>query len=257
MSPTVSWVILTYNRAEMVDRALTHCMDNAGDKWDELIWVDNGSSFKDWSYLNAVLDPDISIRNKTNLGVAKGYNRGLGLATKDYIVLTGCDMLLPDNWLATFKRYVTEIPQTGVACIYSKPLSECPDRMRKSYAGVWSYDSFNGLPIAHAMPIERRIFRRSLLSEIGYFPEDFGLYGYDDVAWSFRAEKVCDQMGLLYYVIPDMQSIHLGTEGASEYDGKEDAEYHRMKRKEADDQRKMLTLARRKAQGWPKFTPFL
>ncbi len=232
-------------------------MANAGDTWEEVIHVDNGSIESVANEVYELLEPDVTILNKENLGVAKGYNRGLGLATKDYIVITGCDMLMPDNWLKTFKDYVTAIPNTGVACIYSKPLDECKSRARKSVDGEWSYDTVCHMPIAHAMPIERRIFRRALLSEFGYFPEDFGLYSWDDVAWAHRAEMICDRLDLLYYVIPGMTAVHLGTEGVEIADGKDEPAYHQMKKNEAEDEQKIFTLNRRRKQNWPKFTPYL
>lgn len=253
MSPTVSWVILTYNRCHIVDEAITHCMNHAGDSWDELVWVDNGSNFQDFDYLdNVVIDADISIRNKENKGVAKGYNQAIGLATKDYIVITGCDMMMPKNWLKTFKDYVTKIPETGVACMYSSHWTTKPERIR-----LFGIDDTHALPIVHAMPIERRIFKRELLADIGYFPESFGLYGFDDLAWAKRAEKVCASKGLLTYVIPDMVAEHLGTEGIEAADGKDDPEYHNFKRQEAADPAKRVELQRLKDLGWPRFSPFL
>lgn len=41
---TVSWIVLTYNRADTVKKSLDHNFANAGAVPDELIWVDNGST---------------------------------------------------------------------------------------------------------------------------------------------------------------------------------------------------------------------
>ncbi len=249
---TISWVILTHNRSEIVDRAIAHCMNNAGDGWDELVWVDNGSKPIHYNYLDTVIDADVTVRLKKNLGVAKGYNRGMAMATMDYIVITGCDMLMPDNWLRTFKNYVETIPETGVACIYSSHWTTHQERLRRGFG----FREVNGLPIVDAMPIERRIFRRSLLAEFGYFPETFGLYGFDDIAWAYRVEQVCDKRGLLYYVIPDAVAEHIGTEGVASFDGKDAVEYHAMKRREAFDPMKSIELQRLSADGWPGTWPF-
>ncbi len=253
MGPKVSWVILTYNRAEIVRQAIGHCLDNSGapEAINQIVWVDNGST-DGVREVMASFEPEISVLNSENLGVAKGYNQGLGLATEEYIIVTGCDFLMPDNWLRTFLEYVTKIPETGMACMYSKHWTYCHDRLRKSY-GV---QMVNGLPIVHAMPLERHIMRRSLLADFGYFPETFGMYGFDDVARAHRIEQVCDEKGLLYYCIPDCVPVHLGTEGLKQHDGKDSAEYHAMKRKEATDPAKHAELNRLRDLGWPRFSPF-
>lgn len=248
--PTISWVILTYNRRETVTKAIDHCMANAGAKWDEIVWVDNGSTDGMENTLFN-FEPDVAVLNNTNLGVAKGYNRGMALATKDYIVITGCDMKMPNNWLRTFKEYVEHIPQTGVACMYSRHWTEKPERIRK-----FGIDDVHGLPIVHAMPIERRIFRRDLLADFGYLPETFGLYGVEDLCWAYRAEKVCAEKGLLTYVIPGFVAEHLGTEGVNKADGKDSFEYHAFKQKEVQDASKLIEFERLRDLGWPKSSPY-
>lgn len=255
---SVSWIILTHNRAETVNRAIRHCMANSGAEWDEIVWIDNGSAPGEYGNMARVLAPlsdsTVHVRYETNRGVARGYNTGMGLATCDYIVITGCDMLMPDGWLKTFKEYVTKIPETGVACIYSSHWTARPARLRTNWgiqhAGL-------ALPIVHAMPIERRIFKRSFLADFGYFPESFGLYGFDDLAWAARVEKVCTEKGLLTYVIPDMVAEHLGDEGIEAHAGRDSKEYHAMKRREVEDPAKRAELNRLRSLGWPRFSPFL
>lgn len=247
---SVSWVILTFNRGAMVKQAIEHCMANAGDTWEELVWVDNGSTDGLQFNIRDKFNPDVLVLNAANRGVARGYNQAMGLASKDYILITGCDMLMPDNWLKTFKEYVRRIPNTGVACMYSKEMDAVPERLRGSP------QTFNGLPIVHAMPIERRIFKRTLLKNFGYFPETFGLYGYDDMAWAYRAESTCREEGWPCYMIPNQVAVHLGTEGINPADGKDDIEYHAFKRREALDPAKQAELRRLRAEGFPRFSPY-
>lgn len=250
----ISWVVLTYNRADFVKQAMSHNFKNMGGYHDvELIWVDNGST----DGVHAVMrdfNPSISVLHRENLGVAKGYNRGFALATGDYIVVTGCDMLMSPRWLDTFVQYVEKIPTTGIACMYHRRLHEVPERMRKGNA--WKKEKRAGLDIIHAMPIERRIFKRDLLGKIGFLREDFGLYGWEDVEWGYRAERVCDELGLLYYVIPDMHPYHLGTEGMNAHDGNDDKEYHAFKQREARDIKKLELMEQCRAKNWPYYNPF-
>lgn len=253
----VSWLILTYNRAEKVQRAITHNMTHAGEQWDEMVWVDNGSTDGVRGFMSS-LNPAVSILHNRNLGVAPGYNRAMLLSSGDYMVITGCDMLMPKDWLKTFKDHLRAIPNTGVACIYSGPLSDLPERARKGAGpGQWVKETINGKEIIHAMPMGRRIYSRKLLQKIGYLREDFGLYGWEDCEWGHRAERVCDENGLLYYVIPGMVADHLGTEGVHAYDGKDESAYHLFKQRESNDPRKHELMRKCKEENYPYYNPYL
>lgn len=252
----VSWVILTHNRRHTVERAFQHNYIRAGRQIDELVWVDNGSTDGVDEYA-ALHKPDVFIKHLDNLGVAKGYNRGMAVASGTHIVITGCDMLMPENWLHTFARYVQEIPETGVACMYSKPLAECRERSRSEKGSWCPMMRLNSvLWYMAAMPLERRIFSKDFLEKTGYLREDFGLYGWEDVEWAYRAERVCRENKLLSYVIPDQVPTHLGTEGINPFDGKDEKEYHAFKQREANDMRKRALLQECAKKNFPYYNPF-
>lgn len=249
-----SWIVLTHNRADKVAKAMQHNVACAGDIHDELIWVDNGST----DHIADVMlsyHPDCFVRFPTNLGVAVGYNTAMFQATQELIVITGCDMLMPKNWLRTFKQYHEEIENTGIACMYSKPLLQVPERARPSI-GFWERKRCNDLEYIPAMPIERRAFKKSLLEKIGYLREDFGLYGWEDVEWAHRAERVCKELNLLTYVIPDMKPKHLGTEGADPFDGQDSPEYHAFKLKEASCPKKQALMKWCRENNYPYYNPY-
>jgi GT2 family glycosyltransferase len=236
----VSLVMLTYNRLEFLQRTMAHNMANAGYPLHELVWVDNGSS-DGVHQVMSTYKPDVSILHKTNLGVSRGYNRGFALATGDYVLITDDDMLMPDNWLATFVSYLIAIPHTGVACMFRHELKRQQRRL----------ESFNGVFYHPGTPWGTRIVRRDLLvQKIGYLREDFGLYGWEDVEWGQRALRVCRELGLLTYHIPGQYSEHLGTLG------RDSAEYRAFKDQQGDDPRKQEVLERSKAQDYPYFNPY-
>lgn len=245
----ISWVILTYNRAKSVEKAITHCMGNAGYPWDEIVWCDNGSTDGVRDFMT-MLEPEVAILNKTNLGVAKGYNRAMAMATGTHMVITGCDMLMPDLWMAKMVKCFDVIPNTGIVTIYASPMSVVKERIRGEPAVE------GGIRIQPAMPIGRRMLPVSLQREIGYFNEGFGMYGWDDVAWGNRAEVVCKAKGLRYYNLPDMVAEHLGTEGNVGYDHKDEHEYWNWKKKQVSDPKKQELLADLRKNGWPGFNPY-
>ncbi len=192
----VSLIILTWNRKKSVELSLRLNLERAGYPIREIVHVDNGSEgiFCDWFAAN--FRPAVQVRHADNQGVARGYNRGLALATSSHVVITGCDRILADQWLADWVRCFETIPNTGVVSSYTGPY---PERFRGLRLEC------NGITIQRAIPVEARMHSKRFLYLTGYFREDFGLYGYEDAEWSDRAEKRAAENGLLNYILPDMK----------------------------------------------------
>lgn len=227
---TVSLVVLTYNRKPAVEIALTHNLMNAGYPVAELIHVDNGTDqlcFHEW--FRKRFQPDVQIINRKNQGVARGYNRGLAMATQSHVAIVGCDRLMPDNWLAKMIEAYDEIPNTGAITHYSYPnIADIELRMGP-------VETVLGIRIRRAQVCEARFHSRQFLYGVGYFREDFGLYGYEDCEWVDRCERYARREGLINYTLPDLPyAKHLNQ--TPEFAGSK--EYIAMKKRESDDQRK-------------------
>ena len=246
----ISLVVLTFNRKGIVQRALTENFKSAGFPIDEFVYVDNGSSDGVPEWVIGTFRPDITVLNKCNLGVAKGYNRGFVLSTGDWIVITGCDMLMPTKWLYKMKTAAEAIPNSGVVCIFSHRLAEVPERVRGDEQHI------NGIKMRPVIPSGRRMMSRGLLKTVGYLREDFGFYGWEDVEWAERCHRRCREQGLLTYVLPDDIAEHLGTEGISPSDGKDSVEYHKFKAQEVNESRKRELLHKCRVTGYPYYNPF-
>lgn len=230
-------------------------MANAGRHWDEIIWVDNGSSAWDREQIEnffycVPIESITKCMIGKNLGVAKGYNTAMALARGTHLVITGCDMMMPDGWLNQMATCFEKIPNTGIVTIYASPMGVVRERIRGDVKIV------SGIKIQPAMPIGRRMLPIPLQREIGYFHEGFGMYGWDDVAWGHRAEKVCTAKGLSFYNLPDLIAEHLGTEGNVGFDHKDEHEYWKWKRAQVEDPSKMTLLEKLRKEGWPGFHPY-
>lgn len=248
----ISWIILTYNRTKIVGRAFEHNFKNSGIPADEIIWVSNGMKDSDCSGLFEIgLKADCMLWNKTNQGVARGYNQAMAMATGDYIVITGCDMLMPDNWLKTFADYVQAIPNTACACMYS-----ATQNLEHRYYDGGKIEYHGALSYIRALPIERRIFPRKLLKEVGYLREDlFGLYGWEDVEWAARVNQYARKNNLLTYVIPGMVPIDLQKEESYKADPKMQ-EYEAFKKKESNRPDIQDIFKQVEAAGFPFYSPY-
>lgn len=253
----ISWIILTYNRAVTVKRAIPHCVMNAGHPVHEIIWVDNGSSLQERIELASAIGGAAQTARcritqcmlPENTGVAQGYNTAMALARGTHLVITGCDMLMPDHWLANMASPFDRI-DTGISMVFAAPIESTPERVRGQPFGCPPYR------LQEAMPIGRRLLSVELQREIGYFHEGFGMYGWDDVFWGKRAEVVLKQKGLKAYCLIDQIAEHLGTEGNVGYDHKDEHEYWRWKKAQVNDPAKQKLLSELERQGWPRFSPY-
>lgn len=249
---TVSLVLLTWNRSEAVRKSLSKNIATSGYPIHEIIHVDNGSEESSWcgenlvcSEIEEIIIPTVSVLNSENLGVAKGYNRGLALATGSHIVITGCDRIMPRGWLKAMVDAAQAIPNTGAISVYSQEYAHEQQRYQSGPRLV------NGINIREADVCEARFHSRDYLLGVGYFREDFGQYSYEDCEWRDRAVVYARKHNLINYVLPDLgNAIHLE-------DGNEpDSEMMAMKKREKDSPAKLETLRKAHAEGNPYFNPY-
>lgn len=198
MTVKPSLILLTWNRKTSVNLSLFANLNSAGYPLHELIHVDNGSEpgFTEW--FKAAFNPDTQVINKTNLGVAAGYNRGLAMATGTHVVITGCDRIMPMGWLKKWVEAFEAIPDTGVISCYSNYEKDISSRY------LDSEEILNEIKIRKAIPVEARMHSRDFLFKVGFFREDFGLYGYEDAEWSDRANTYAWANSFRNYTLPDL-----------------------------------------------------
>lgn len=177
----LSTFIVTCNRREQIKKALDQNLVNNDLKplWDELVWVDNGST-EAIHWLAEGYDPDAFLQLKENLGVSKGYNRAKALCTGDWILDLGDRNILPPGCFNALVK-VAETDEVDAICAYDCAWNAAPER---SLPG--EVRSIGGISCAPAIAFSVILFRRSLLSTVGYYREDLGMYGWNDVEWASR-----------------------------------------------------------------------
>jgi GT2 family glycosyltransferase len=201
---TFSWVILTMNRKDVVNHSCRWNWEHSGRYIDEIIWVDNGS-IDDLSLDLPKID--VSILYNKNTGVARGYNSGIVMTTGDWVIITGCDRIMPQDWLKTFQEYIEKFPDGECFSMYSQPIEVVKERVR----GILDFK--DGLKYVKGLPFGARVIKKSVYDKIGYLREDFGLYGWEDVEWAER----CEKNGIVSYVILDQIPRHVGDSDSREY----------------------------------------
>jgi glycosyltransferase involved in cell wall biosynthesis len=97
MTPKISVIMPTYNRARYIAEAIRSVQNQTLREW-EMIVIDDGSNDDTEKIVReiAAADPRISyFKNEKNLGIAKTRNRGVGLAKADYVAMLDSD----DYWV--------------------------------------------------------------------------------------------------------------------------------------------------------------
>lgn len=255
MSISVSLVLLVHNRLEVSFQCLARNLESAGYPVDEIILVDNGSKQPElivhvWQKYIQNRSPDVFINHEQNLGVAKGYNRGMLLSTCSHIVITGSDRIMPNNWLKHWAEAFHYIPNTGVISLYSHPTeASLSGQLESRYLSTpYEVPNWNVL-IRESMACEARIHSRDFLMKAGFFREDLGLYGYEDVEWVERAKRVAQENGLINYCLADQPLAQHVIEGDTE-------DYKTFKKKENDQPWKAHKVVELWKAGNPYYNPY-
>ena len=108
----VSIIIPVLNQLEFTKICLKSIKKNTPAGEYEIIVVDNGSTDKTGLYLKKM--PVKTIRNKTNLGVAKAWNQGIRASKYGLVCIINNDLVLSKGWLEALVGFYNAHPDAGV-----------------------------------------------------------------------------------------------------------------------------------------------
>lgn len=175
--PMVSVILPTYNRAQLVGRALRSVLDQTYRDF-ELIVVDDGSSDHTAEVVRSFADPRIRyLCHDENRGAAAARNTGIGAARGEYVAFLDSD----DEWLPEKLRRQIEVLQEApptVGVIYT-------DMWRISKEGKKYWHSSRAMPedgIVYQHVLDDQLVgicmpsvavRRGCFAKVGNFDEKF------------------------------------------------------------------------------------
>ncbi len=181
MSPAVSVIIPTYNRARLVFAAIASVIAQRATDF-ELIVVDDGSTDDTWPELkrtaaavNAEHADRVAMRivHTENRGVAAARNTGVALASAPLIALLDSDDLWGPDKLARQIEYMRAHPQCVISQTDEYWMSNGervnPGLRHRKAAGDIFIDSLRTCLVTPSTVI----LRTALLREVGGFDEDF------------------------------------------------------------------------------------
>ncbi|MCD4684369.1 MAG: glycosyltransferase [Anaerolineae bacterium] len=115
MALTVSVLICTYNRHEMLQQALEALIDDSTDKPDQVVVVNGGDERADTAVRNFIGKYGIEVQliKTVNVNLATSRNIGLAHCKGDIIAMTDDDAEVFPDWVALQRRSHAEHPDVG------------------------------------------------------------------------------------------------------------------------------------------------
>lgn len=202
MSPIVSVIIPTRNRADILEQTLPTLLDqDLGGSEYEVIVVEDASPDRTSEMLAGFTSPRLRwerLERTAPGAISRVRNRAIDLARADLIVSVDDDAFVARDYLATHLARQNEGPDrivTGPIIEITTPPTDIEAATRKSARGYHR----NPYPSGNASA------PKALLQRIGGYDEDFTHYGWEDMEISRRllsagARRVYDpRSAILHY----------------------------------------------------------
>ncbi len=212
----LSIIILSWNTKELLRQCLKSILLTA-----EIIVVDNGSGDGSPEMVKKEF-PDVKlIRNKENLGFAKGNNIGIKAAKGEYVMLLNSDTVVKADALERLVDFLETHP--AVEIVGPRLLNRdgslqanCGRFPNLDVAAVMLFkEHLGGSDYVRCSPADSRpidwlmgsafLARRKVFEKIGGLDENLFMY-MEEVEWFYRAR----QAGFRAYFLKDAEIIHLG-----------------------------------------------
>ncbi|MEO6096371.1 MAG: glycosyltransferase [Fibrobacteria bacterium] len=189
----VSIVILGFNQVEYTKKCIESIRKHTRQKY-ELILIDNGSKDGTEAFFRSIAGAKV-IRNPENLGVSKGWNQGMRVASGEYILILNNDIIVGPDWLENMVRLAESDPSIGlvgprsnyiagpqiVANVPYKTEAEIQPFIRawqeEHSLAASEFGFIKGF--CHLMP--RRVF-----AKVGFYDERFGKGNFEDDDYCLR-----------------------------------------------------------------------
>ena len=185
-TPGITVVIPTYNRAQLVTRAINSVLAQSMPDF-ELIVVDDGSSDETADVLAALKDPRLRVIHQENRGVSAARNVGIDAAVGEMIVWLDSDDEAEPGWLEFFERSRKAAAGLASCAALMIRTHDGVQVVRTPESGGPVFGHLTARFLAGAMAVERKLLR-----EVGGFKEGlkFGEHTELGVRLGARARRV-------------------------------------------------------------------
>lgn len=213
--PTLSVIIGFHNNTEYLFKTLNALVTNTKNIDKEIIVIDDASqqTVTKHKLESIAQQPVILLRNKTNLGYSKSYNKGTRKANGRYILHLNSDIRIVTSKMKSLIDYLDNHPEIGIAGGRILKLDGTLDLpCRRSFPTIGNI-VLQSLGLYKLFPNNRHfsnyyltytdeqkprsidcimgafmIIRKDVVKNIGLLDETFFIYG-EDIDYCYRAKK--------------------------------------------------------------------
>jgi len=165
--PTLTVLMPVYNGEKYLRESIESILEQTFTDFDFLI-VDDGSTDNSALIINSYNDTRIKyLKNEKNLGIVHSLNRGLDLATGDYIARMDCDDISLPNRLEKQVLFMEGNPDIGISGTWVQIFGE------QSNNAVWKYP-YDPKEISYALLFNSVLAHPSVIIRMSFL-KNYGL----------------------------------------------------------------------------------
>lgn len=216
LNPKVSVVIATYNRSQLINRAIESVLNQTYQNF-EIIVIDDSSNDKTEKVIKAFNNSKIKyIRNKIRTNLSTARNQGVRVAGAEakYIAFLDDD----DEWLSKFLektiKALEENSEAVMATTYARLMTQKGEKLREIHCDD-RLEFWRQASIGSGCVLRKEIFTQKNIwfDEKTLFDEDvdFGIRVLKDYRW-----KCVPEVLRIYYRYPTVKGESLSTSYTSE-----------------------------------------
>ncbi|MBN2789044.1 MAG: glycosyltransferase [Candidatus Delongbacteria bacterium] len=224
----LSVIIVNYNVKYFLENTIHSVKRTVSDLSYEIIVIDNASKDDSKEYITSRFSDITYIFNEANVGFAKANNQGLKIAKGDFVLILNPDTIVKERTIKLLIDHLKTNPKTGlVTCKIIGPEGNIDPSSHRSFPTAWNsfchisglarvfhnsrlFSAYNLLYIdddlvseVDAVSGSFMLFRREILNEGTYMPEDYFMYG-EDIDFCYQIKK----MGYKIEYVPIGEIIH-------------------------------------------------
>jgi GT2 family glycosyltransferase len=224
-----SIIIVSWNARAYLHDCLSSIRQTGGGCVREVIVVDNASSDGSPEMVTAQFPEVKLIQTGENLGFARANNRGVKVATGDYLALVNSDVVVHPGCFQKLAAFLNDRPEVGLAGPKIIGRDGLLQRSCRLLPGVWNlvcealaldrlfarWPLFSGREMRHWQqdtPADVEVLsgcfwvaRRSAVDKVGRLDESFFFYA-EDIDWCKRFNDA----GWKVSFYPEAQATHFG-----------------------------------------------
>jgi GT2 family glycosyltransferase len=200
---TLSVLICTFNRHELLGRALAALIDGSEEPPDEVVVVNGGDERADDVVRDYAARKDVQVKlmRVQNKNLAASRNAGLEHCTGDIIAMTDDDARVFPDWVAEMRRAHAEHPEAGA--VGGLVIGSNLDRLVCRVAELVTFPKWCNAQYVRTVPGVNISYKQSVLAKVGRQDETF-FRGGEDVDYNWRVKRAGHEV----YFDPRIRVFH-------------------------------------------------